>query len=168
MPTAEGVFTKIGNDPIYASEVNKFGRGNTYFLGGSNFIWVGSTAAGSDVGSFVIGAGSLSDPCIIEIRGITSKIGANPTNDSFGYISISGAEDSGQLRHLSLGDAQWFGMYATGILGSPGYINSYYGNTSTAATSDVRVNTKIFNIFPNSGLVIHFGIKHNAGNSLGS
>ncbi len=66
MATAEGVFPKVGNDPLFDTEVNRFAGAGQFVAIGSSDV-VSSGTAFQDIGSILITAGSLSSP--FEIRG---------------------------------------------------------------------------------------------------
>ena len=77
MVTAEGKFPKIGNDPVYNSEINRFaGAGQLIFMG--SFIDLVSSTEFQDFGSVVINPGSLTNPC--QINGLF-RLGATGGGD---------------------------------------------------------------------------------------
>jgi hypothetical protein len=65
MPTAEGVFPKVGNDPIYYSEINQFASAGKFIAAGSFPVTSGTSY--QSAGSVLIGAGSVSNPCLINV-----------------------------------------------------------------------------------------------------
>jgi len=77
MVTAEGVFPKIGNDPLYASEVNNFSN-SSQFVGLISVI--GSVTSGggfTNFGSVFIGPGSINRPYSqIEVNTNITRVGA--------------------------------------------------------------------------------------------
>lgn len=54
MPTAENIFPKIGGDPLYFSEANRFSRAGQFIAMGSFAQLTSGTTAGSVIGSIII------------------------------------------------------------------------------------------------------------------
>ena len=94
MPTAEGVFPKVGNDPIYYSEVNRFAQNNVMSAG--SFPGVSSGTAIQDIGSFVIGPGSIGNPSSIRGKVLINCPNANPEATRF-FVLISGVNTNSTL-----------------------------------------------------------------------
>ena len=138
MPTAENVFPKVGNDPVYASEVNRFGGAGQFIRIGS-FPTLASGTASQDFGSVVITGGSLSNPALFFInaytRGKNARDGLN--------IIISGLSANASLDVL--GSTIDTTIYRVEILaGSP--FNGYmFGNTFDNPFSAYR-STEVSNI----------------------
>lgn len=86
--TNEGVFPKIDGDVLYASEANRF-AGAGRFLGAGSFVEVnGGTSTTVDVGSVIIGAGSLSRNSHIYLTYQVTRTGGT---DTVLRIRMSGA-----------------------------------------------------------------------------
>lgn len=58
MPTAQDIFPKVGNDPLYDSEVNRLNRISQTIFAGST-INIGSSTATQTIGSHLINNGSF-------------------------------------------------------------------------------------------------------------
>jgi len=63
----EGVFPKAAGDYLFASEVNRFASAPRYLFGGST-AWIPSGTGNQELGSVVVGAGSLTNPAYIEVN----------------------------------------------------------------------------------------------------
>src|SRR3990167_7387334 len=71
MPKAEGIFPKVGGVPIYFSEANRFAGYKTFFIGSTASGGGGGAYVG--VGSVLIGAGSVSNPCVLHFNAFASS-----------------------------------------------------------------------------------------------
>lgn len=154
--TNEGVFPKIDGDVLYASEANRFaGAGRALFAGSFPSI-----SATGEMGSIVIGAGSLSNSAWIQ--GFM-KVGMGDTQNIL-VLRVSGAQ--GYNTGMGLGSNVHNGNILVTIdmlLGSPSAANIMAVTSraqdamSTAsiqhASSALSNNTNI----ADSGLVIFFG-----------
>lgn len=91
MPTDEGIFPKVGNDPIYYSEINRL-MSVPRILGS---IFTASFSSGTNyttLGSVLIPTGSIVNPMRIYIDGAYGK--SNSINGSISYqVGISGTND---------------------------------------------------------------------------
>jgi hypothetical protein len=165
MPSAEGFFQKVGNDPLYASEVNRF-VGGGYFVGmaGSR-----STATGDNtgvtimpLGSAVISAGSVQNPSQFLVTGyFTETLGDNKNAIR---VEISGLSANGLI---IIGSANSGDVFFKGniIAGSPLKGMMYFNadvNINTTDSNDFAVNTgrtsttPITNLYLGSTFVIKF------------
>jgi hypothetical protein len=118
MPTNEGVFPKTGNDPIYASEVNKFNKSLYVYCSGVD-TWITSGTNPQDVGSTII---VTTGPSIIEYI----FLGKSTGNSCGGISLISGnITNDGLSLNSNLGTASNnFIMDSKFYVGSPyPYIN---------------------------------------------
>lgn len=90
MASAEGVFPKIGNDPMYNSEYNLL-KGITQVYVGSAFdSTISSASAGSDVGTFEldpVSAGSLISANYLDIRVLANKTVQNDDGNA-GIVAL--------------------------------------------------------------------------------
>lgn len=165
MATSEGVFPKVGNDPIYYSEVNRF-------AGAGQFIKIGSTigiTSGTnyqDAGSILIAAGSLSNPFTLMFNSLNDAQGGGQTMAYNIYISGTSANTS-----VNVNDAFPITsiFYSNGLItgGSP-----FRGATLiTSALQGADNNapqcssTSINNLNPNEPVVVGFKIKYNGTTS---
>lgn len=126
----EGVFPKSTGDIWFASEVNRVASAGRYIEIGS-FSQVISGTAAQDVGSIVINAGSLTNPCQISFH---LKIDKNARDNITIEISGLSANDS-----IALGSNIATGQVIVNgnmLLGSP-----LIGNIS--ATAIVRTATNL-------------------------
>ena len=117
--TAEGVFPKIGGDVIYASEVNRF-AGAGRFCGIGSFV-IEASGAAYQLGSVVIGAGNLTNPC-----GLT--IDWYPEYQTRAIkLEVSGASGNGAITHTHPTDSNLQAMVCSAQLGSPyiGYLHGF-------------------------------------------
>jgi len=123
----EGTFPKVDGDILYASEVNRFASAGRGFYIGSGVI--GSATAYQNLGSVVIGPGSLSNPCLLVVdvmmatNAIKVQISGLAANN---YVEISGATSTSIF------------MSARATLGSP-YPGRILGIASPDAT---QINAK--------------------------
>lgn len=130
--TAEGTFPKIDSDLLYASEANRLAYAPRFLVIGSG-INVGSVTGFQNLGSILIGAGSVSNPCEIGIKarvygGATGKMGfvfSGAQGNQSVYIGGNQAENTADL-------------YA--ILGSP-LENIIKATTSQPDGGDTTSNT---------------------------
>jgi hypothetical protein len=96
MTTAEGVFPKVGNDPIYGSEVNRF-AGYTLYNAGS-FVTGGSSTNLVLLGSIYFPTGALTNPSIVHTnivfdnRNIGTKVIALKVSGATFGVGITGTD----------------------------------------------------------------------------
>lgn len=112
----EGEFPKNDGDFIYASEVNRC-AGAGRFLGAGSTIWITSGTAYQDMGSIVVGAGSVTNPGIVTLDFRTSNV-----PDVFGlHIILSGATANGAIGiHSGAGMTnEPFHTHFKALVGSP-------------------------------------------------
>ncbi len=160
--TDEGTFPKIDGDILYGSEVNKFNNAGEFLKIGST-LSVGSATIIQTAGSVLIPAGSLSNPCHLQIN-FLNNIGASAITQNI--IGVSGTSGSITLSAGSnIGRDFRFGR-ANIFIGSPmsgcGALQVQGGDIQF----DV-VNGGIFqvdgdlasNIDPSEPLVIFFNLK---------
>ena len=69
----EGVFSKADGEILYASEVNRFARGGGVIGTITPSANLASGTAYTDIGSIVIGAGSLTNPCFIQFTSFLNR-----------------------------------------------------------------------------------------------
>lgn len=137
MATPEGTFPKIGGDAQYYSEANRFATAGRFLVLGSTAL-AGTGASPLIMGSFLINAGSLPNPSMIDLI-ITTNL---PQQDGNGFrINISGANGFNNNIDTFQNDTPAFIKYKM-ILGSPfnGAIISE-NLTSGGLTSIANVNT---------------------------
>ena len=85
MPTAEGIYPKLGGDPIYYSELNQLHKSLKLLGAGSTAVCASGTGP-SIAGSVLIPASSVSNPGRIDVNYWVS----GPLNTGY-QIGISGA-----------------------------------------------------------------------------
>lgn len=134
--TVEGVFPKVDGDVLYASEVNRFARAGRFITISGTPVALSGTGY-QTLGSVLIGAGSLSNPCHINI---TYWFGRDSTGTDQIFsprIRISG------LSSYSSGNILFSGTNAV---------------SASEGTCDIMLGS------PGSGIIIHkgFGINTNA------
>lgn len=156
MATAEGVFPKIGNDPIYASEINRYATaGQLWATGSTDFV--GSQTARQVLGSVVFNAGSLSNPAFIEMQlrytmeqsASTLYIGASGIS-SFKEIGVGSAYASaGMLNAKIFAGSPMKGMITcTNMFNANNFINlqsagnGYLDNLNTSNETVILFSTK--------------------------
>ncbi len=88
----EGIFPKIDGDILYASEVNRFARAGGFLLIGSTSVTVSSGTGPQVVGSWLIPANILSDPCAIY-----GQISINKTSTSDSIILRLSGTNTGDV-----------------------------------------------------------------------
>ena len=154
--TAEGVFPKIGGDIAYASEANRFaGAGRALFTGSFQSI-----AATGEMGSIVIGAGSLTN--VAHIQGAFRGELGN-TNNSY-IIRVSGAQGYNTALQIgsNVGDGNIFVDFNI-IAGSPLVGNFLEGTAHDQSTMSSAAVQHSYSAMANngntadSGLVVFFG-----------
>lgn len=156
MVTAEGVFPKIGNDPLYASEITRF-AGLNFVIAGSKTITVGSSSEIQDLGSIVIPAGSLTNPCFITGFLTGSLSTSTPISQETAYrIMISGTS---AYSVVSTGSKESDMVILTykGIIGSPligGHVLDAFNTVSAAANATRTGAGNILHLYPGSSVVI--------------
>ena len=111
--TAEKVFPKSDGDISYASEVNNFALSSKY-IGSANFTITGSATAFVTIGSFLFGAGSLSNPVFLEIPYSEVFTGAG-----FGGIKIT-LSGLSSTNVITANPGPTYG-YVRAMIGSPMY-----------------------------------------------
>src|SRR3990167_4094873 len=133
---AEGTFPKVGGDIVYASEINSF-AGFSFISAGST-VTVGSATAVQELGSFVVPAGSQTNPHSLYIDFLFSKTVAGTLD-----IQISGVAVNSFIR----AGADWadgYGRYYH-FIGSPqsGLQHLEAWDTTQDGTTPVRQQTKV-------------------------
>lgn len=130
---AEGVYPKdtSANGILYPSEVNEFANSGRFVSTGS-FGFVVSGTASQTVGSVVIPAGSLTNPCklVVDFR---STLAGNVNNQVWSLV-ISGASSNGSVPFQQNGTSSLPVVGQISILaGSPlaGYLYSNSGEIGT-------------------------------------
>jgi len=140
MPTAEGVFPKVGNDPIYYSEVNLIPRhiGSVYISGlttsSSSYVNAGSSitiipASGIKmvmaefIGTMYHGNGGCSQLGVLEING--SEIPESKTIATYNGIAAAGVYTKAYFPILNGSAVAQFKM-ASSVAGSTGGIATAY------------------------------------------
>jgi hypothetical protein len=154
MVTAEGIFPKVGNDPLYASEVN--------ILAGIGRSYVGETAlfgSGTNyttVGSIVINAGNLPNYPRIDINFYQTSGGASE-QIQFGISGVGGNFNLAieQADGGYSGFCHYFGLGSSGNINVEGHLVSYLSRGGIKLYSD-RDNTIVNTGSP---LVIFFNGK---------
>lgn len=153
MATAEGVFPKVGNDPLYASEINKFNK-NIQFLGAGG---VGSTFYGNGflgsrdttIGSVLVSGISFTptNPMVIDIDMVASSnyvstVGYTPQISGLTMNNVSMTASN------SIADVMKWRI----TIGSPDFWGSSLSNTAGNAST---IQTSVFNN-PENPFVIKF------------
>lgn len=157
MPTAENVFPKIGNDPLYASEVNRFER--------SGFLRAGSfpafPAGGGSSFTLISGADLVGSVISLHIYGRALNLGSNLN------IQFSGTTLGNQTVGVGSGTDPSNGVNYNFLIvfGSPSSAFSYFkvnpessstSNTSEAASKIARFGTELSDVHPGSPFEIKF------------
>ena len=166
MTTAEGIFPKAAGDPLYASEANWFGRGVFQWMYPAGSVTSGIAFA--DVGSIVIPAGSLTNPCSFraftagnsENMGTLCQLGINFSGTSIGInqnINGNAANGAAQDAHIFVGVLGSFSI--TGGYGSGGF--------GYCHLLDKNLNTVKFVMNPNLGFVLKYQLRHDNTSSVG-
>lgn len=172
MPTAELTFPKVGGDPYYYSEANRFaGAGQFIAMGSTRSVGSGANqrinaAVGSAMimGSYLILAGSLSNPAHIYITALHNS--ADISNQSVLFISGQsanvGISAGSGVNSSRLIEAEAIIGSATGFTGLLKLFvwNAVNSTTNTGEIeSDVnRFSTNTINgLHTGSNLVIFFG-----------
>ena len=174
MPTAENIFPKVGNDPLYASEVNRFSQGGRFITAGSFIVIPSGTAATNDgvpriltAGSILIPAGSLvntSNPIQT-----TMYIYADMPGSSRFRVNVSGAgilntDISDNIGSSSNTDYRKNFFQLQTFYGSPVFDNSFirYVN-NTGDTNNANLQFNVGAIPPGSNIVYSFHIIADGG-----
>ena len=139
----EGQFPKIDGDILYASEVNDFRRANRFFVIGSG-VNVESGTGFQSLGSILIGAGSVSNPCqIIATAFFIHDI--NQVNQVTWRISGAQGNQSVTLGSTFLQSTQTLNA----ILGSPSQnmvsLRAVAGNGTGNTTTNYTIGSSRFN-----------------------
>ena len=158
---AEGVFPKTDGDILFASEANRFSKAGGLIDRPDLSVTVTSGASAQIIGSTVIGTGSLTTPCIINVIANANVAGGGT---SAGVISIQlSGTDFGQ--NYDVGDKtittnkEKTMLRIHGLLSNSGttIIAEQFESDSlpVAGTSDFTFSS----CFPSSGLVIFYKLK---------
>ena len=114
---AEGVFPKVGGDPLYYSEANKFARGTSAIIMSGPFAWSDDASFGTEMGSMVWSGNQLGSVCRLHIAG-TTLIGTNQAGFGATEVIISGASNNIQFRwgndNSLAGSSIWHGFFDIG------------------------------------------------------
>jgi len=105
MPSAEGEFPKIGNDPLYDSEANRFAGAGHFIQAGSFPPAVSGAADGTIVGSILFPGGSMADLSNLHI-----KMFANMPGSSRMTLRFSGAGLVNNTTIIKLGSSSDTGV----------------------------------------------------------
>jgi len=155
----ESEFPKVDGDILYASEANRFsgaGRG----LGLGSFLKIESGTDFQVAGSVVLSAGSLSNPCEIQVKGRL----ANNKRDSLS-LRISGTSANRELVAGSGFSHIVFDYYA--VVGSPllgiGVLRAHEQAMYNLPESNLKVSNNIINHLDcSSDVVLKFGANASA------
>ena len=166
MATAEGTFPKVGNDPVYASEVNKF-AGAGQFLGIGSFPTISSGTDLQNCGSIFIPAGSLSNPANILIQYGVTKNANDFVRIQVSGIGMNATNSAGSVIGNAVGTVSM-------VFGSPmqGFMNhSVYSMNETNAfpNTEGKLNystSSLSNVDPGSNLVIIFRTNAHANHTI--
>ena len=167
---SEGEFPKIDGDVLFASEANRFASAGR-FVGIGSFAAIGSATAKQDIGSVVIPAGSLSNPCSLVMDLVYLRTGGDSADQL--TVQLSGLSKNSQL---TIGSGNVWGggeknliCAYRGIIGSP-FTGFHRMIMFSADESDNKVNQttttsaqNFNNINTGSELVINF--KANSSNA---
>jgi hypothetical protein len=161
--TAEGVFPKIAGDIAYASEANRFARAGGFISNGSFYNVISSGTAFQVMGSIVIGAGSLTNPCELQILFKNEKNARDNLS-----ISISGASANGTclLGSVITNCAGRVNIYA----GSPfeGIMLGYSAGWSADYAANTHSAISLTNLDTSAPVVISFGANASANQRINS
>ena len=154
--TAEGTFPKIAGDIAYASEANRFAGAGRYIAIGSTSNITSGTGI-QNIGSVLIGAGSLSNPSILYLYGYHSHNNLERIG-----VTISGVNSNSTLYMGSnTGTYLFDGKLIVGSPNMPGSNFSliYCGTgTNEVNTTFVQSTGSIANIDPGSKICILFTV----------
>lgn len=146
---AENEFPKSNGDILYASEVNNFHSAGGLLQAGS-FATIGSNASTQSIGSVVIGPGSLTNPCQLNMF-----LNITKNSNSTIFVEVSGTTNTS----LECGsNGANVSMNVSTIIGSPmvgGLFGVIYGN-GTNQTSVFYSKGNLSHLHPGSGVVVKF------------
>lgn len=143
MATAEGIFPKVGGDPPFSSEYNRF----------SNAIWAGSSGyiTPSDVGSIVIPANKLTNPC--NLTGIF-RLDSNQKTEL--QIQVSGLSSNATIKAWdAAGGEQEYMTRMSFIIGSPMLGGAFLHSSEFGGVNTITDIIKVDNIDPTQDLIIN-------------
>lgn len=154
--TAEGVFPKVAGDIAYASEANRFVGAGKFFVVGSTG-WVGSSTAFQDAGSYIIPAGSLTNPVMLTIDA------CNIIGYTSFYLQVSGLSNNGAIYLGSSTNPPGGGKHAynvIAVLGSPleGFVVGN-GDDDTMSAKRGKDVSAIANFDTTQTAVVNFKLK---------
>lgn len=156
MATAEGEYPKVGNDPLYSSEVNRF-AGAGFTIVKSDFTGIGSNngLAPNSTGSIVIPAGSLTLPGMLIVRG-TNDLGTRGTP----RLQYSGTDFGANFATLSTSSVNDGPEYftATSFIVSGTSMTKYIWENQSSDSRNESIQGNVH--YANSGLVIFFNLQH--------
>ena len=156
MVTAEGVFPKIGNDPLYDSEVNRFVRTTTILAGSGGYVGSATGQANVGLGSIWVSGTNfnLKDKDKIEVH---IQFNSNITNNIQTQISGTRFGDTGQSSNTSVTADDMsnlrFSMFAGSQAGESITSQARVGIDTTGSTI---AKHNVGNRFVGSGFVILF------------
>lgn len=166
---AEGEFPKTDGAILFASEANRFASAGKFFVAGSIINLISGTAL-QTAGSVLISAGSLGNPCILNVdfrneRPITSQTQIQISGASTNFSFDIGSGPAGTVRHTR----------ASLFLGSPfigmSQVVSYRAgiDNDTDASNTILFSTPSFsNLDPTAQVVIFFKLKTDGTGGIGS
>ena len=167
MPTAQNVFPKIGGDPLYYTEANRFAGAGQFISMGSTGI-IGSQTADAVAGSILINAGSLSNPAHLIIDALVTRA-ATPIGV---LISISGLSSNGLINVGSNIDTTQIIVHCDITAGSifNGLMRAEARRSATTNVDYITDRSKYTaattsSLHTGSPVVISFGFRENTGNS---
>lgn len=140
--TAEGTFPKIAGDIAYASEANKFNASYRCLYIGSMGLVTSGAGVTTDIGSFVIGAGSLTNPCHIILEFVASGGAANVLTPIGLQVSGLSANNQVNITTADIGMGRFDCYVGSPLCGRLKLIgNSKEGDqTSGFASSSILIN----------------------------
>lgn len=148
----EGGFPKVAGDVVYASEMNEMYSGfRLYGTSGTHFTYTGSRTSLTDIGSFVIGPGSVTNNSSFKIlcftETVTGSLAIQMSGTSFGQNLVSTLQTNNRA-----------------VITSDGYLNNIVSYIGTLAQTQANTtNTNIGYVgasYPGSGFVLNFQFMH--------
>ena len=162
----EGQFPKVDGDYVFGTEATRFARAGGFIghLNASDLTAVSSGTAVQTVGSLVINAGSLTDPCIFKAisqsRSTAGNVGfahhMRLSGTDFGADTSFHGLAAGQINEI---DSQ---TIFEGILSSVTNTSALYTRQFSDSALTIGTANKAFTCSPNSGLVVFIGVLNNS------
>ena len=167
MATAEGVFPKVGGDPGYYSEANRFaGAGGFIYIGST--LNVGSQTAIQTAGSLLIRAGSLSNPCHISMYGNWNIQSEQKTKFTIQISGLTGNASwvmaGSDSNTVSLNNFIFNATLGSPLLGR-GLMIGYQDTISSNSPGPIPVSASLNNLHTGSPIVISFRFEAGAADT---